>query len=177
MRNGHSLAYCQAQGREGRVKRLTESPWRVSHGVPSRARPSQSLAPALLKSGSSFQALRGGPLALGGDLSEETHVLTKHEPLPGRGTGRRAGGKGTQACPAMWLAGPGFMGLGLPSSLSLVTYSGPSWRCTHCSAKMESREEDSGRRRDTGSLLLTFPKFFWSAAACQCRVAEQGLPS
>ena len=141
MRNRHSLAYCQAQGREGRVKRHTESPWRVSHDVPARARPSQSLAPALLKSGSSFQALKGGPLTLGGDLSEETHVPTKHEPLPGRGTGRSAGGKGTQDCSAMWPAVPGFTGL--------ATYSGPSWRRTHCSAKMGSREEDSGRRLDT----------------------------
>ena len=35
-----------------------------------------------------------------------------------------------------------------------------SWLSTHCSAKMDASEKDSGRWLDTWCLLLTFPKIF-----------------
>ena len=47
----------------------------------------------LFQEGGPFQGLKlGSCLALGNELSEETHVLTKQEILLGRGTGWRAGG-------------------------------------------------------------------------------------
>ena len=104
-------------------------------------------------------------------------MLTKSETLPGRGTRAESSGKGIQEDCTARLAVPGFMGMGLVSSLSLASYSGHSWRCTHCSAKMDSRKEDSGRWLDTWSLLLTFPKFFRLVAAFQFHVPHPDLPS
>ena len=47
----------------------------------------------------------------------------------------------------------------------VVLTQGPSWWCTHCSAKMEANERDSGRWSDTGRLLLTFLELFqWVVA-------------
>ena len=36
----------------------------------------------------------------------------------------------------------------------------PSWWYTHCSAKMDGSEEDSGRWSDTWCLLWTFPELY-----------------
>ena len=82
------------------------------------------------------------------------------------GKGRLGGeqeGKGTwENCSATWFTVSGFMVMGLLSRLSLpiiLTHS-PSWWCTHCSAKMDAREKDSGRWPDAWGLLLTFPELF-----------------
>ena len=64
-------------------------------------------------------------------------------------------GKGTQEnCSAVSLTVSGFMIMGLVPKLSLVSYLAwsifgltwdSSWWCVYLSAKMESREKDSGR--------------------------------
>ena len=56
------------------------------------------------------------------------------------------------------------------SGLSLDSHSdsGPSCWYKHCSVKMDSREEDSGKlvgHRDW-CFLWNFPKFFWLVVAC-----------
>ena len=58
----------------------------------------------------------------------------------------------------------GFMVTGLVSVLSLDSRSdtGPSWWCSHCSAKMDASEKDSGRWSDMCSLLLNFSWLFSS---------------
>ena len=95
-------------------------------------------------------------------------MLTKQEALFGRGAWaessrvteprRTALPRGSQSR---------VYGDGLVSGLSLaiVLTQGPSWRCTHCSAKMEARE-DSGRWSGTWRLLLAFPRFFQMVVAC-----------
>ena len=61
------------------------------------------------------------------------------------------------------------MAMGLDSGLSLVSHSdsGSSWWPTHCSTRMDSSEEDSGRLAGhmgwVSSVILTF---FWLLAAC-----------
>ena len=67
----------------------------------------------------------------------------------------------------MWLAVLGFMGMGLVFGLSLANHSDSEsflW-CMPCSAKMDAREEDSGRWSDMWCLLLTFPELFWLVEA------------
>ena len=90
-------------------------------------------------------------------------MLTKQEALFGRGAWaessrvteprRTALPRGSQSR---------VYGDGLVSGLSLaiVLTQGPSWRCTHCSAKMEAIEENSGKWEDTWHLLLIFTKLF-----------------
>ena len=71
--------------------------------------------------------------------------------------------KGTQENgSATWLAVLGFMVMALVSGLSLANQltQSPSWWCMPCSAKMDAREEDSGRWSDMWCLLLTFPELF-----------------
>ena len=62
----------------------------------------------------------------------------------------------------MWLAVSGFMVMELVSWLSLANHldSEFKWWCTPCSAKMDAREKDSGRRLEMWCLLLTFPELF-----------------
>ena len=61
------------------------------------------------------------------------------------------------------------MAMGLDSGLSLGSHSdsGPSWWPTHCSTRMDSSEEDSGRLAGhmgwISSVILTF---FWLVEAC-----------
>ena len=78
-------------------------------------------------------------LTLRNELSEETRVLTKQETLLGKGA--------QETHSAAWLTVSGFMVMGLASGLSLANYSdSESFLVAHaCSAKMDSREEDSGR--------------------------------
>ena len=72
----------------------------------------------------------------------------------------------------MGLTVSGFMVMGLVSRFSLANHltQGPSWWHTHCSAKMDSSEEDSGRlagHMDWHFLfLLHFPEFFQLVGAC-----------
>ena len=73
--------------------------------------------------GDTFQGPKlGSCLTFRNELFEETHVLTKQEPLLGRGPpGGEQEGKGAQEkCSATWLAVPGFMVMGLLSGLSLA---------------------------------------------------------
>ena len=90
-------------------------------------------------------------------------MLTKREILLGKGTqleSRMVKEPRRTALPR-GSAGSGFMVMGLPSGLSLANHSqSPSWSCTPCSAKMDAREKDSGRRSDLWCLLLTFPELF-----------------
>ena len=122
------------------------------------------------RKGDLFQGLKlGSCLTLGNELSEETHLLTKHEIFWERAPGWRAGGRGTQEnCSATWLAVSGFMVMGFVSGLSLANHSDSesSWWCTPCSAKMDARGKDSGRWTDRWCLLLTFLKLFWLVEAC-----------
>ena len=86
-------------------------------------------------------------LTRGNDLSEETHIDYSGD-FVGKGClGREPQGKGNQEdCSATWLIVSGFMVMGFVSRLSLANYSqGPSWWHMHCSAKMDTTEEDSGR--------------------------------
>ena len=57
----------------------------------------------------------------------------------------------------------------------VVLAQGPSWRHTHCSAKMDSSKEDSGRGvgHTDCCFLLTFPKLFWLVVACQFLAPDQ----
>ena len=56
--------------------------------------------------------------------------------------------------------------MGLVSGLSLVNHSdSESFLVVPCSAKMDAREEDSGRRLDMWCHLLTFPELFWLVEA------------
>ena len=63
----------------------------------------------------------------------------------------------------MWLEVLGFMVMGLVSGLSLANHltQNLSWWLMPCSAKMDAKEEDSGRWLDMWCLLLTFPQLFW----------------
>ena len=76
-------------------------------------------------------------------------MLSKQKTLLGRGTRAESSRvKGTQEnCSTTWLTVSGFMVMGLISRLPLANHSdsGPSWRCGHRSAKMDSSEEDSGK--------------------------------
>ena len=61
----------------------------------------------------------------------------------------------------------GFMVMGFVSRLSLANHSDsePFLVVQPCSAKMDAREKDSGRRSDMCCLLLTFPELFLLVAA------------
>ena len=66
----------------------------------------------------------------------------------------------------MWLAVSGFMVMGLVSVLwPIILIQSLSWWCTHCSAKMDASERDSGKWMDTRCLLSTFPELFWLVVA------------
>ena len=54
-----------------------------------------------------------------------------------------------------------FLGCPWPITLTL----GLSWWHTHCPAKMDASEKDSGRWKSTWCLLLTFPRLFWLVVA------------
>ena len=77
-------------------------------------------------------------------------MLIKQKTIGKRLPGREQKGKGTQVnCSATWLTVSGFRVMRLVSRLSLASHSDSgsllvvlTW---HCSAKMDSREEDSGR--------------------------------
>ena len=106
----------------------------------------------------------GSCLTLGNELSEETHVLRKQEILLGRGTqaeSSRVRETGRTALPRGSTVS-GFMVMGLVSRLSLpiILTQSPSWWHTHCSAKMDVTEKDSGSWLDTWCHLLTFPDLF-----------------
>jgi len=96
----------------------------------------------------------GSCLTLGNELSEETHLLTKQEILLGKDTwveSSRAREPRRTALPVsktvLWLAVLGFMVMELIFRSSLANHltQSPSWWCMLCSAKMDAREEDSGR--------------------------------
>ena len=92
-------------------------------------------------------------------------MLTKQEILLGKDREQQ----GTQENSSVtWLAVLGFMVMGLVSGLSLANHSvkSPSWWCTPCSAKMNAREKDSGRWKDTWHCLLMFPELFQLVVAC-----------
>ena len=79
----------------------------------------------LFQEGDPFQGPRVGPcLTLGNELSEETHILTKQEILLGSGTRVESSRvRETQEnCSATWLAGLGFMVMGLVFGLSLDSH-------------------------------------------------------
>ena len=81
---------------------------------------------------------------MGSCLTLNYHVLTKQETIGKRCPGGEQQGKGTQEnCSATWLAGLGFMGMGLVSGLALAP--GPSWWHTHLSDKIDSSKKDSRR--------------------------------
>ena len=64
---------------------------------------------------------------------------------------------------ARWLQVLGFMVMGflfLGCLWPIILTQAPSWWCTHCSAKMDSSEKDSGKWQDTWHLLLAFPELF-----------------
>ena len=90
-------------------------------------------------------------------------MLTKQEILLGRGTrveGSRVREPRGTALPH-GLSVSGFMVMGLVYRLSLaILAQSPSWWYTPCSAKMDAKEKDSGRRSDMWCLLLTFPELF-----------------
>ena len=57
-------------------------------------------------------------------------------------------------------------GISFPSGLwPIILIQSLSWWRTHCSAKMDASERDSGKRTDTQCLLLTFPELFWMVVA------------
>ena len=75
---------------------------------------------------------------------------------------RKQQGKGTQAnCSAVWLAVLGFMVMGLVSGglWPITLIQSLSWH-THCSAKVDASERDSGKWTDMQCLLSTFPELF-----------------
>ena len=89
-------------------------------------------------------------------------MLTKQEALLGRGgraESRRLRDEEPGVCSCrMALSSPAVTGL-FPGCLwRVILTQGPSWQPAHCSAKMESSKEDSGRWPDTWRLLLTFPE-------------------
>ena len=61
----------------------------------------------------------GSCLALGNELSKETHTLTEQKTVLGRGAREENWGKEAQTCSAPWFPGLDFMVLGLLSGLSL----------------------------------------------------------
>lgn len=68
----------------------------------------------------------------------------------------------------MWLVVLGFMVIGLVSGFSLANLvtQGPSWWCTHYSAKTDSSEKDSGRLVGHVVSPLTFHEFFQLVVDC-----------
>ena len=68
----------------------------------------------------------------------------------------------------MWLSILGFMVMGLVSwlSLAITLIQDLSWWHTHCSAKMDASEKDSGRWQDMWHPLLTILEF-WLVVASQ----------
>ena len=91
-------------------------------------------------------------------------MLTKQEILLGNDTGAESSRvkEPQENYSALWLELSGFMVMGLVSGLSLANHldSEFKWWCTPCSAKMDAREKDSGRRLEMWCLLLTFPELF-----------------
>lgn len=136
------------------------------------------------RKGYCFQGLWVGSfLTLRNELFEETIVRgDKARNFIGKGRpGREQWGKGIQEnCSAMWLAVSGFMviGLVLGCSWPVTLTHGPSWWCTHHSAKMGSREDSGslvGCMDWVSSLLVTFPEFFQLMIARQCLIPCQDL--
>ena len=87
--------------------------------------------------------------------------------------GREKQGKRIQEnCFATQLAVLGFMVMGLASGClwPIILTQSPSWWHTHCSAKMDVREKDSGSWLDTWCHLLTFPDLFQLVVAYQFHV-------
>ena len=130
--------------------------WTESTSVAGRGTPSKA-------------SRTGSFLTLGNELSEETRVLTKPKTLLGRGIraeGHRVREPGRTAT---WLAGSGFMGLGLVSGSSLANHPArlvpglarSSWWHVRLSAKMDSSAKDSGKLV-VSFLLLAPPKSSWS---------------
>ena len=126
----------------------------------------------------SFQGLSlGSCLTLRNELSEETHMLTKQDFIGQGHLGGDQQDEGTQEnCSAMWLTVSGLMGMGLvslsPLANRLALVLGPSWWCTHLSAKMDSSAKDPGRLV-IFSFLLAPPKS--SQSSGQHLVLYQGL--
>ena len=88
------------------------------------------------------------------------------ERAPGRRAGRYGNPGELLCCVARSL---GFHGDGIRSGLSLADHSDSesSWWCTPCSAKMDAREEDSGRWLDMWCRLKTaYANGYW----CMARV-------
>ena len=134
------------------------------------------------RKGDPFQGLKlGSWLILRNELSEETQVLTKQEILLGKGTWvessrireprRTALPHGLQ-CRVLWSQDQ-FPGCLQPIILTQST----SWWCPPCSAKMDTREKDSGRWSDMWCLLLTFPELFRLMVAYSFCVPYQNLLS
>ena len=88
-------------------------------------------------------------------------MLTKQEILLGKGAWVESSRVREPRRTAL-AAVSGFMVMGLVFGLSLANQltQSPSRRCTLCPAKMDAREEDSGRWSDTLCPLLTFPELF-----------------
>ena len=84
---------------------------------------------------------------------------TKQETLLGRGArveSRKVSKLGEQLCHVACSLGDSFLGCLWP----VILTQSPSWWCTHCSAKMDASERDSGRWTGRQYLLLTFPQLF-----------------
>ena len=88
-------------------------------------------------------------------------MLTKHEIFLG-GSAQVESSRVREPRRTALPYGLGFMVMGLVSGLSLANHSNQSlsWWCTHCSAKMDASEGDSGKWTDTRCLLSTFPELF-----------------
>ena len=102
------------------------------------------------RKGDPFQGpKRDSCLTLRNELSEETHVLAKQEILLGKGTrvkSRRLREPRRRLC--HMARSLGFYGEGISFQVvfSQLFWLSLYWWCTPCSAKMDAREKDSGRR-------------------------------
>ena len=105
--------------------------------------------------GTLSRAQVGACLTLRNQLSEETHMLTKHEALLGRGAwaeSRRVGNPGGRLCHVA--CNLGFYGEGVAR--------------VRCSAKMDANKKDLWRWWDTGHMATRrlFSNFFQLVVAC-----------
>ena len=103
----------------------------------------------------------GSYLALGNELPEETHELTKQEVLLERESKGRAVGKGTQEkCSATWLSVLGFMVMGLVSGFSLTSHSNSESLVTCVLLSQDGCQQEGFWVVGHVFLLLTFPELF-----------------
>ena len=146
-----------------------------------------STAPSLISS-SIYCCRKGGPfqgpklgscLALGNELSEETHVLTKQEILLGKGTraeSRRV--REPRRTAVTWLAVSGFMVMGLVSGLSLASHSDSEPFLVVLTLFSQDGCQRGGFWEVVRQVLspLTFPELFWLVEAYLVPCSLPGLP-